>query len=151
MRILLLLMILWCSLFSNAQSIKFDGFGEDGRHQLNGELKNFRMNNGNCSIGLKVYESNTDVDWRLVISSTKKFTKDHVVLIKLYNGQIIELKADSIQSGSFAGPSVSYGLGNIYPGIGMVTTSSVTGPRSVYNWTAIESCLKPEQLESICI
>ena len=135
---------------ANAQSIRFDGFGEDGRHQINGKLKDYSMDNGRCSIGLKVYESNTDLDWRLVISSTKKFGKDHVVLIKLFNGQIIELKADSIQSGLYTSSSVTYGSGLIFPGTGMVNSVGITTPSSVHNWTAIESCLKPEQLDSIC-
>lgn len=150
MRNLLLFMVLWCSFSSNAQSIKFDGIAEDGRHQINGKLKDYRMDNGVFSIGLKVYESDTDFDWRLVISSTKKFTKDYIVLVKLYNGQILELKADSIQSGSYTGSRVTYGTGMIIPGTGMVNNFSITAPNSVHNWTAIESCIKPEQLDSIC-
>lgn len=150
MRNLLLLMIVWCSLSSNAQSIKYDGIGDDGRHQINGELKDYRMDNGSCSIGLKVYESDTDLDWRIVISATKKFTKDYVVLIKLYNGHVIELKADSIQGGLYTGSKVTYGTGLIYPGIGMVNTFGITTPSSVHNWSAIEACLRPEQLDSIC-
>ena len=32
----------------------------------------------------------------------------------------------------------------------MVNSVGITTPSSVHNWTAIESCLKPEQLDSIC-
>lgn len=150
MRDLLLLMAVLCSLSSNAQSIKYDGIGEDGRHQINAKLKDYRIDNEVLSIGLKVYESDKDLDWRIVISSTKKFTKDYIVLIKLYNGQILEFKADSIQSGLYTRGGVTYGSGFIFPGTGMVNTYGITTPSSVHNWTAIEFCIKPEQLDSIC-
>lgn len=129
----LLFFIILCSLSSNAQSIKFDGIAEDGRHQLNGKLKDFRLDSRNYNIGLKVYESDSDFDWRLVISTTKKFTKDYVVLLKLYNGHIMELKVDSIQSGAYRSSSVTYGTGLILPGTGMVNTYSFTTPSSVHN------------------
>lgn len=149
MRKILTSIFLLCSLYTNAQSIKFDGIAEDGRHQINIKDKDYRLGDRDYCIGLKVYESETDLDWRIVISSLKEFTKDYVVLIKLYNGHIIELKSDSIQSGSYTNPTVTMGTGIMYPGTGMTNNIGITAPSSVHKWTAIEACIKPEQLDSI--
>ena len=149
MRKLLLLMILSCSLTVNAQSIRFDGYGGDGRHQISGTLKEFNMDYGVCHMGLKVYETDTDKDWRFLVCSTREYTKDYIVLIKLCNGQIMELKTDSVQSSSFTEPGVTIGSGYVAPG-GMVSTLGINSGGRVNTWYTIEAGLKPEQLDSIC-
>jgi hypothetical protein len=148
-KIFLFVVCFWCSLTSFAQSIRYDGYGGDGRHQISGTLKSFNLDYGICHMGLKVYETDTEKDWRFLVCSTREYTKDFIVLIKLSNGHVMELKTDSVQTSDFTNPRVTMGTGFVQPG-GMVNTFSYNSGSTINTWYTIEARLKPEQLDSIC-
>lgn len=138
-QLLSLVIMLLCTLTIYAQKIKIDQIGPDGRHQVMTSLKNFSLEGYNYSMTLMVYESPNDVDWRLVVSSYNNIPNDNIILLKLKNGQTINLVVDSLKEESYKTSSVTYN--SMYVG--------VTQPGVIKRYFVSESCVKTEELDSI--
>ena len=99
------------------------------------------MENGisyNRSI-LLCYETNNNLECRILVSSYDNIPSDNIVLFKLKNGQTISLTADTLYSKSYTTNSIVYKSPYV---------SSVR-PGTTYTYYVFESCIKTEKLDSI--
>ena len=138
-KVLLLSLIALFSMCSYAQKITVDKMVSDGRHQIMGNMKHIRFDDRYYSFTLMVYESESNLDWRVIMSTFKTIPLDNIVLLKLKNGQTISLAIDSLEEKSYTTNSVVYNstfLSTVQPG--------VTKPYYV-----TESRIKAEELDSI--
>lgn len=111
----------------------------DGRHQIMTILKNFKIEGLDYSMTLKVYESADSLDWRLTVSTFNNIPNDNVVLLKLKNGQVITLTADSLHEESYTTNSVTYNSGYV----------GFTQPGVTRTYWVSESRIKAEELDGI--
>lgn len=138
-KVVLLLLITLFPMCSYAQKITVDKMVSDGRHQIMGNMKHIRFEDRYYSFTLMAYESENNLDWRVIMSTFKNIPQDNIVLLKLKNGQTISLAIDSLEERSYTTNSVVYKsafLSTVQPG--------VTKPYYV-----TESRIKAEELDSI--
>lgn len=139
MKKLLLVLVSLLSLSAYSQKIRVDQMESDGHHQIMTELKNFRIEELDYSMTLKVYESTDSIDWRFTISTFNTIPNDNVVLLKLNNGQTISLAVDSLHEESYTSNGIVYNsmyVSTVQPGV----------TRTYY---VSESRIKAEDLDSI--
>ena len=137
-KFMLSLIALW-SLLAHAQTVRVDQMETDGRHQIMTNMKNFRIEDRNYSMTLKVYESENNLDWRVTISTFNNIPNDNIVLLKLKNGQTIRLAVDSLHEESYTTNGVAYNsmfLSTVQPGV-------------TKTYYVSESRIKAEELDSI--
>ena len=138
-KLLTMTLIALASLSVNAQKITVDKMVSDGRHQIMGDMKHIRFEDRYYSFTLLVYESENNLDWRVIMSTFKTIPQDNIILLKLKNGNIISLAIDSLEEKTYTTNSVVYNSGflsTVQPG--------VTKPYYV-----TESRIKTEDLDSI--
>lgn len=137
-KLLLSLISLW-SLSANAQTVRVDQMESDGSHQIMTNMKNFRIEDRNYSMTLKVYESANNLDWRVTISTFNNIPNDNIVLLKLKNGQTIRLAVDSLHEETYTTNGIVYNsmyLSTVQPGV-------------TKTYYVSESRIKAEELDSI--
>lgn len=139
MKKLILIIVSLLSLSTYAQKIRVDQMESDGRHQIMTILKNFKIEGLDYSMTLKVYESADSLDWRLTVSTFNNIPNDNVVLLKLKNGQVITLTADSLHEESYTTNSVTYNSGYV----------GFTQPGVTRTYWVSESRIKAEELDGI--
>ena len=139
MKQLLLFLCVMCVASVSGQSIDVDRIESDGRHQIMTSTKSFKIGGEKYDFGLKIYEDEHDIDWLLVVGSFNPIPDYTIILLKLYNDEIIELAVNNVHTGDVTSPGYIYNLGRI----GYVTPStSATYYSSVY-------VLSPEDLTRI--
>lgn len=139
MKKLVLSLVSLLTLSTYAQSIKVDQMEYDGRHQVMTSMKNFKINDFNYSMALKVYESTDSLDWRLTVSSFNSIPNDNVILLKLKNGQTISLAVDSLHEETYTSSSTTYSTGYV----------AFTQPGITKTYWVSESRIKVEELDGI--
>lgn len=113
----------------SAQSISVDRMESDEKHQIMTSTKDFKIGGIKYSIGLKIYEDKYNTDWLLLVSSFNTIPDNTVILLKLYDGQVIELPVNNVHTGDITLPGYVYNIGKI----GYVSpSSSATYYSSVY-------------------
>ena len=113
----------------SAQSISIDRIESDGKHQIMTSTKGFKIGGIKYNIGLKIYEDEYNTDWLLLVSSFNTIPDNTVILLKLYDGQVIELPVNNVHTGDVTLPGYVYNIGKI----GYVSpSSSATYYSSVY-------------------
>lgn len=135
----MLLLIALLPFSAHAQKITVDNMVSDGRRQIMANMKHIRFEDRYYSFTLMAYESEDNLDWRVVMSTFKNIPDDYFVLLKLKNGQTISFAIDSLEERSYTPNSTVYhfgGISTIRPG--------VTKPYYV-----TELRVKTEELDSI--
>jgi len=107
-------------LFISAQSISVDRIESDGKHQIMTSTKDYKIEGIKYSIGLKIYEDRYDIDWLLLVSSFNPIPDNTVILLKLRDGQVIELPVNNVHIGDVTSPSYVLNIGSV----GYVTPST---------------------------
>ena len=75
--------------------------------------KDYKIEGIKYSIGLKIYEDRYDIDWLLLVSSFNPIPDNTVILLKLGDGQVIELPVNNVHIGDITSPSYVYNIGKI--------------------------------------
>lgn len=135
----LLLLISLLSLSAYAQTVKVDQMESNGTHQIMTNMKNFRIEDRDYSMTLKLYESANNFDWRITISTFNNIPNDNIVLLKLRNGQTISLSVDSLHEETYTSNSIVYN--SMYV--------SAVQPGVTKKYYVSESRIKAEELDSI--
>ena len=104
----------------SAQSISVDRIESDGKHQIMTSTKDYKIEGIKYSIGLKIYEDRYDIDWLLLVSSFNPIPDNTVILLKLRDGQVIELPVNNVHIGDVTSPSYVLNIGSV----GYVTPST---------------------------
>lgn len=126
--LIIFLCLIW-GLSVDAQSISVDRIESDGRHQIMTSTKDYKIGGIKYSFGLKIYEDRYDIDWLLLVSSFNTIPDNTIILMKLKNGDIIELPVNNVHTGDVSLPGYVYNIGKI----GYVSpSSSETYYSSVY-------------------
>lgn len=113
----------------SAQSISVDRMESNGKHQIMTSTKDYKIGGIKYSFGLKIYEDRYDTDWLLLVSSFNTIPDNTIILMKLKNGDVIELPVNNVHTGDITLPSYVYNIGKI----GYVSpSSSATYYSSVY-------------------
>ena len=99
MKKLLVILCFLCTVITYAQSISVDRIESDGRHQIMTSTKGFKIGGEKYEFGLKIYEDGHDIDWLLIVGSFNPIPDNTIILIKLYNEEIIELSANNVHTG----------------------------------------------------
>jgi len=82
--------------------------------------KDYKIEGIKYSIGLKIYEDRYDIDWLLLVSSFNPIPDNTVILLKLRDGQVIELPVNNVHIGDVTSPSYVLNIGSV----GYVTPST---------------------------
>lgn len=128
-QLIIIFLCLISGLFVSAQSISVDRMEPDGKHQIMASTKDFKIGGIKYSIGLKLYEDEYNTDWLLLVSSFNTIPDNTVILLKLYDGEVIELPVNNVHTGDVTFPGYVYNIGKI----GYVSqSSSATYYSSVY-------------------
>lgn len=140
MKPLFALLFILCAVSISAQSIDVDRIESDGKHQIMTSTKGYKIGGEKYNIGLKIYEDGHNIDWLLLVSSFNPIPDNTIILIKLYNDEIIELSANNVHTGDVTTSSgYIYNVGRV----GYVSPStSATYYSSVY-------VISPEDLTRI--
>ena len=126
--LIIFLCLIW-GLSVNAQSISVDRIESDGRHQIMTSTKDYKIGGIKYSFGLKIYEDRYDTDWLLLVGSFNTIPDNTIILLKLKNGDVIELPVNNVHTGDITLPGYVYNIGKI----GYVSqSSSATYYSSVY-------------------
>ena len=126
--LIIFLCLIWV-LSVNAQSISVDRIESDGRHQIMTSTKDYKIGGIKYSFGLKIYEDRYDTDWLLLVGSFNTIPDNTIILLKLKNGDVIELPVNNVHTGDITLPGYVYNIGKI----GYVSpSSSATYYSSVY-------------------
>lgn len=129
MKQFIILLCLICGLSVSGQSISVDRIESDGRHQIMTSTKDYKIGGIKYSFGLKIYEDRYDTDWLLLVSSFNTIPDNTIILMKLKNGDVIELPVNNVHTGDITLPGYVYNIGKI----GYVSpSSSATYYSSVY-------------------
>ena len=129
MKPVLAFLFILCALPIKAQSISVDRIESDGRHQIMTTTKDYKIGGIKYSFSLKIYEDRYDTDWLLLVSSFNTIPDNTIILMKLKNGDVIELPVNNVHTGDITIPGHVYNIGNI----GYVNpSSSATYYSSVY-------------------
>jgi hypothetical protein len=116
-----------------------DEINPDGRRIVGMKVKKITIENRKYAVNLLCYESNNNLEWRILVSSYDNIPSDNIVLLKLKNGQTISLTADTLYSGSYKTNPVVYNS----PFVSSVQQGTT------YTYYVFESCIKTEDLNSI--
>lgn len=128
-QLIITLLCLISGLSVSAQSISVDRMESNGKHQIMTSTKDYKIGGIKYSFGLKIYEDRYDTDWLLLVSSFNTIPDNTVILMKLKNGDVIELPVNNVHTGDITLPSYVYNIGKI----GYVSpSSSATYYSSVY-------------------
>ena len=130
MKKLLVILCILCSILTPtyAQSISVDRIESDGRHQIMTSTKDYKIGGIKYSFGLKIYEDRYNINWLLLVSSFHPITDNTIILLKLKDGQVIELPVNNVHIGDITSPNYIYNIGSIgyvYPSISAKYYSSV--------------------------
>ncbi len=126
--LIIFLCLIW-GLSVDAQSISVDRIESDGRHQIMTSTKDYKIGGIKYSFGLKIYEDRYDTNWLLLVSSFNTIPDNTIILMKLKDGDIIELPVNNVHTGDITLPGYVYNIGKI----GYVSpSSSATYYSSVY-------------------
>ncbi len=129
MKKLLVFLCVLCMVTTYAQSISVDRIETNGKHQIMTSTKDYKIGGIKYSFGLKIYEDRYDTDWLLLVSSFNTIPDNTIILIKLKNGDVIELPVNNVHTGDVTLPGYVYNIGKI----GYVSpSSSATYYSSVY-------------------
>ena len=120
MKKLLVFLCVLCTVTTYAQSISVDRIESDGRHQIMTSTKDYKIGGIKYSFGLKIYEDRYDTDWLLLVSSFNTIPDNTIILMKLKNGDVIELPVNNVHTGDITLPGYVYNIGKI----GYVSPSS---------------------------
>jgi len=140
MKKLLVILCILCIVPVKAQSIDVDRIESDGKHQIMTTTKGYKIEGEKYNFGLKIYEDGHSIDWLLLVSSFNPIPENTIILIKLYNDEVIELSANNVHTGDVTTSSgYIYNVGRV----GYVSPStSATYYSSVY-------AISPEDLTRI--
>ena len=126
--LIIFLCLIW-GLSVDAQSISVDRIESDGRHQIMTSTKDYKIGGIKYSFGLKIYEDRCDTDWLLLVGSFNTIPDNTIILLKLKNGDVIELPVNNVHTGDITLPGYVYNIGRI----GYLSpSSSATYYSSVY-------------------
>ncbi|MBR5170433.1 MAG: hypothetical protein IKW85_07685 [Muribaculaceae bacterium] len=129
MKKLLVILCVMYTVITYAQSISVDRIETNGKHQIMTSTKDYKIGGIKYSFGLKIYEDRYDTDWLLLVSSFNTIPDNTIILMKLNNGDIIELPVNNVHTGDVTLPGYVYNIGKI----GYVSpSSSATYYSSVY-------------------
>lgn len=120
MKKIILLLYLIYGLSVSGQSISVDRIESSGKHQIMTSTKDYKIGGIKYSFGLKIYEDRYDIDWLLMVSSFNPISDNTVILLKLRDGQVIELPVNNVHIGDVTSPSYVLNVGSV----GYVTPST---------------------------
>ncbi len=111
--IIMILLLIIPLLNLNSQSISVDRIEKDGKHQIMTNTKDFFVDGRNYSFGMKVFETETKIDWLLLISSKYNISNSSEVLLKLENDEILYLPVNNVHIAKIKKPAYGITFGNV--------------------------------------
>lgn len=140
LKMLLAALLLASALPIYSQKISLDRMEEDGRHQIMTESKDYNIGGAKYRICMKIYETPYEKNWCLLIGSLSYISKYSArILLKLDDGDIIDLPVNNVNIGKVTLPSYGVTIGNI---TSYSPSSDVDYYSSIY-------CLSEDDLEKI--
>lgn len=143
MKKIFVLFICMLALSAKAQKVDIDRIESDGRHQIMTTSRDFYVDDVEYRFTMKIYESSKGVDWHLLISSFSYIPSSVEVLLKLGNGELMQLPCSNVITGSVTKPGHAttffhsvFGFTEVYP------SKEKTYYSSIYDFT-------PEMMDKI--